>query len=212
MSLQITILNDKKTSKEEAFSVLENYEVRHKLLAEVLRSEAMNLRSGNAHTKTRGEVSGGGKKPWKQKGTGRARHGSSRSPIWVGGGVTFGPRSDRNWHCKINKTARLSALKSLIKDRLVEDAVYQLAGLDFSKTKEAILRIENLVKDKTLKIKDLALVYTTEEKNDTLGFSNLDLKKVNAKNIKLTHLANSKLFLLTPESRKFLEERVLKNK
>lgn len=212
MSLKIHILNDKKTSSQEAFAALDSYEVRHKLLAEVLRSEMMNLRSGNAHTKMRGEVSGGGKKPWKQKGTGRARHGSSRSPIWVGGGVTFGPRNDRNWHCKINKTARLSALKSLIKDRLVDDAVYQLDSLNLTKTKEAISKIEDLVKIKTLKIKDLALVYTSEEKNDTLGFSNLDLKKVNAKNIKLTHLANSKLFLLTPESRKFLEERVSKNK
>lgn len=212
MSLQITILNDKKNTKEAAFSVLEDYEVRHTLLAEVLRSEAMNLRSGNAHTKMRGEVSGGGKKPWKQKGTGRARHGSSRSPIWVGGGVTFGPRSDRNWHCKINKTARLSALKSLIKDRLVDDSIYQLDNLGIDKTKEAILKIDELAKSKTVKTKNIAFVYTTEEKNSTLGFSNLDLKKVNAKNIKLTQLANSKLFLLTPEARKVLEARVLKNK
>jgi len=212
MSLKIHILNDKKTSTEEAFKALASYEVRHKLLAEVLRSEMMNLRSGNAHTKMRGEVSGGGKKPWKQKGTGRARHGSSRSPIWVGGGVTFGPRNDTNWHCKINKTARLAALKSLIKDRLVSQAVYQLDALNINKTKQAVSKIEDLVKTKELKVKDLVLVYTTEEKNETLGFSNLDLKKVNARNIKLAYLANSKLYLLTPESRKVLEERVTKNK
>lgn len=77
-----------------------------------------NSRQVIAHTKGRGEVRGGGKKPWKQKGTGRARHGSSRSPIWVGGGITFGPTNQRNFSRKLNKTAKRKALAMCLSDKL----------------------------------------------------------------------------------------------
>ena len=76
--------------------------LKNHVVHEAYVAQLANSRVGLAHTKTRGDVRGGGKKPWKQKGTGRARHGSSRSPIWVGGGVTFGPRSDRDFTIKVN--------------------------------------------------------------------------------------------------------------
>ena len=87
------------------------------LLAEAVRVSQANSRQGTSNTKTRGEVSGGGKKPWKQKGTGRARAGSSRSPIWRHGGVTFGPRLNRNWQLKINKKAKTAALFMSLSDK-----------------------------------------------------------------------------------------------
>lgn len=87
------------------------------LLHQAVVAYQANTRVTLAHTKDRGEVAGGGKKPWRQKGTGRARHGSIRSPIWVGGGVTFGPTSDRNFKEKINKKMKRKALLMSLSDK-----------------------------------------------------------------------------------------------
>ncbi len=78
-------------------------EINHDLIHQVVVSQASNRRQVSAHTKGRGQVSGGGKKPWRQKGMGRARHGSIRSPIWRHGGIAFGPTKDRNFKKKINR-------------------------------------------------------------------------------------------------------------
>jgi large subunit ribosomal protein L4 len=124
------------------------------LVHEAVVAQAANARVAIAHTKTRGEVSGSGKKPWKQKGTGRARHGSKRSPIWIGGGITFGPRKDRNFSLKINKKARRKALTMVLTDKVASNlfiAVDQFAIEDL-KTKQlkAILEKLPLTGKKTL--------------------------------------------------------------
>jgi large subunit ribosomal protein L4 len=108
------------------------------LVHDAVRTQLANARSSIAHTKYRGEVSGGGKKPWKQKGTGRARAGSSRSPLWKGGGVTFGPRNTRNWSLKMNKSAFRKALFTVLTDKLNDK---KIAVLD---------KIENVTKTKDL--------------------------------------------------------------
>lgn len=109
------------------------------LVHQVVTVAQKNSRVIHASTKTRGEVRGGGKKPWPQKHTGRARHGSIRSPIWVGGGVAFGPRADRNYKRSVNKQMRTKALFTVLSKKLKDGEVFFTADVAFSdaKTKQA---------------------------------------------------------------------------
>lgn len=113
----------KETSKvtlpEDIFGLPWNGDLVH----QVVTGQQANMRTPIAHTKDRSEVRGGGKKPWRQKGTGRARHGSSRSPIWIGGGVTFGPRNDKNFTKKVNKKMRTKALYIILSRKLKEGEI-----------------------------------------------------------------------------------------
>lgn len=117
-----------------------------------------NARQVSANTKTRSEVSGGGKKPWRQKGTGRARQGSTRAPHWYHGGVVFGPTPDRNYTRKMNKKERRLALKSALSYKLIDSEMIVLDDfkLDSAKTKEAIQVLINLKvnEEKTLIVVD----------------------------------------------------------
>jgi len=105
------------------------------LVHEVILSMQSNARTSGAHTKTRAEVRGGGKKPWRQKGTGRARHGSRRSPIWTGGGVTFGPRSEKKYTKKINRNTRAKALSIVLSRKLEDDQIIFLDSFALSAPK-----------------------------------------------------------------------------
>ena len=107
------------------------------LVHEVVRLMNANARTPIAHTKTRGEVRGGGKKPWKQKGTGRARHGSTRSPIWVGGGVAHGPRNDKNYSRKINKKVKTKALYTILSRKLKDGEILFVDTLSIAAPKTA---------------------------------------------------------------------------
>lgn len=98
-----------------------------------------NRRDAIAHTKTKAEVRGGGRKPWRQKGTGRARHGSIRSPQWKGGGVIFGPRSERNFSKKMNSTARRLALRMALSDKVNHERVTVLADLKLDQPKTKLM-------------------------------------------------------------------------
>jgi len=115
------------------------------LIHQVSVSMLSNLRRPLAHTKTRSEVSGGGKKPWKQKGTGRARQGSIRSPLWVGGGITFGPRNVRNFSQKINDKMRQKAFCMLLTNKVDNNLLMVIDNLNFDKpkTKDILNIIDN---------------------------------------------------------------------
>lgn len=118
------------------------------LVHQVVVGMQANARPVVANTKFRSEVSGGGKKPWKQKGTGRARHGSTRSPIWVGGGTTHGPRAERDYSVKINKKMRTAALFSVLSRKLKDGEVIFVESFAFGapKTKDAKAALSMLAK------------------------------------------------------------------
>lgn len=132
------------TLPEEVFGVSWNADLVHQVVTSLMST----ARTPVAHTKTRGEVRGGGKKPWKQKGTGRARHGSTRSPIWVGGGVAHGPRNDKNFDRKINKKMKRKAFNTLLSQKFRDNEVIFLKDLSLSaaKTKEAKTVVDALAK------------------------------------------------------------------
>ncbi|HEU4701048.1 MAG TPA: 50S ribosomal protein L4 [Conexibacter sp.] len=139
------------------------------LVHEVVRAEQNALRQGTAATKTRGNVSGGGAKPWRQKGTGRARAGSSRSPLWKGGGTVFGP-SPRHYTFKVNRKARRAALRSALSVHADRGsiAVFDAASFDAPSTKQA----SQLLSDWGQPLATLVLL-DAEEANAGLSFRNL---------------------------------------
>ncbi|MBI5134345.1 MAG: 50S ribosomal protein L4 [Candidatus Taylorbacteria bacterium] len=150
--MEATIYNAKGASagkitlSEKAFGLPWNADLVH----QVMHSMMSSARQPIAHTKTRGEVRGGGKKPWRQKGTGRARHGSTRSPLWVGGGVAHGPRNDKNYDRKINKTMKAKAFLTVLSRKYHEGQVIFVDTLSFKapKTSEATAVLHALAKVK----------------------------------------------------------------
>lgn len=146
--MNVAVLNNKGEKVKEITLPKEVFEIpwNSDLVHQVVRSHMANRRVAIAHTKGRGDVRGGGKKPWRQKGTGRARHGSRRSPLWVGGGVTFGPTSERNFKQKINKKMNRKALLAVMsrkaKDR--EVLVLDALSLKTTKTKEMASLLKQL--------------------------------------------------------------------
>jgi large subunit ribosomal protein L4 len=140
------------------------------LVHEVVRAELNALRQGTAATKTRGLVSGGGAKPWRQKGTGRARAGSSRSPVWKGGGTVFGP-SPRHYTFKVNRKARRAALRSALSVHADRGsiAVFDAAAFEAPSTRQAA----QLLSDWGQPLATLVLL-DAEEANAGLSFRNLE--------------------------------------
>lgn len=156
------------------------------LVHQVVTAMQANARTPVAHTKTRGEVRGGGRKPWKQKGTGRARHGSTRSPIWKGGGVTHGPRNEKSYEQKINKKMRIKALFTVLSEKLRKGQILFVEEMTLKniKTKDAVAVIKDLsgVKgfEKITGGNKTNLYITVPAKSDTLkkSFANINTAEI----------------------------------
>lgn len=180
------------------------------LVHQALRAQLSNSRSQTAHTKGRGEVRGGGKKPWKQKGTGRARHGSIRSPLWKGGGVTHGPTKEKKYELKINKKMKQRAIFSLLSRRLHDGEIKIVESLQISepKTKSAKIAIDGLFErnKKSLpagrqgKLSAL-LIPAAVNKNIYKATRNLvSVKALNPKSLNIYDLLKYKIILLDKEA------------
>ncbi len=126
------------------------------LVHQVVVSMTSSMRHSIAHTKTRGEVSGGGKKPWQQKGTGRARHGSTRSPIWVGGGVAHGPRNEKDYDRKVNKKAKTKALHVILSQKYRDGEILFIDSLSFGAPKAKDAKVVLLALSKVKGFEKLA--------------------------------------------------------
>ena len=161
-------------------------------------------RQGSHSTKTRSEVSGGGRKPWRQKGTGNARQGSIRAPHFVGGGVVFGPTTDRNYTKKMNKKTRRLALKSALTYKVNDKnlIVVDKFELKTNKTKDAIKLLEEL------KLNGKVLIVTTDlTENTILATRNLsDIKLVLANELNTYDVLCCDKLVITEEAVKYVEE------
>jgi large subunit ribosomal protein L4 len=182
------------------------------LLAEAVRIQAANARKGLAHTKTRGEVSGGGKKPWKQKGTGRARAGSTRGPIWRHGGVALGPRSDRNWSLKINKKAKTKALFMSLSDKANAGKIVIIDGLNMDKPKtKEFLQVWTALNQKAQSLGKKQL-FVLPKANDSLVKSSRNLPTVSpvmASSLNVTDVLNTDTLVLMKDSLPVIEKTYL---
>ena len=146
------------------------------LIHQAFVAQLSNARKPSAHTKSRAEVRGGGRKPWRQKHTGRARHGSTRSPIWVGGGITFGPSNERNFSKKINKKMKQKALFSLLSKKLKDKELLFLNEIkaENKKTKSIAVVLKTIFK----KAINVLIIPAKENKEAFLSGRNIKNVKV----------------------------------
>ncbi len=213
MSLKIKVYNQSAAAVKdlELADKIFGVEANNELLHQAVVSQMANARQVLAHTKDRSEVRGGGKKPWKQKGTGRARSGSSRSPIWIGGGVTFGPTKDRNFKKKINQKMKQKALFMAFSDKLATNSLVVVDSLEFQeyRTKKFNEMLTALEK-KVLNNDRRDILVVNEAANEKTKYSGRNLqgvKIINLENINLVDLLNYKNLLLSENAIKTLTDR-----
>lgn len=185
---------------KEIFQVPMNADLVH----QVLVSQNANKRQVSAHTKTRGEVRGGGKKPWRQKGTGRARHGSTRSPIWVGGGVSGGPRKEKVFKKDIPKKIRRKALFMVLSEKAKNNLLVVLDEMTMEnpKTKQMAEIIKKLPAGEASRL----VLCSDKENKIYLSARNIRKTRVlEARNLNVADLLNYKYLLVDKEGIKNIE-------
>ena len=196
-------LNGKKVSDIELAESVFGIEPNETIVHSVLKNYLANQRQGTQSTKTRSEVSGGGKKPWRQKGTGRARQGSTRAPQWIKGGIALGPKP-RSYRYTVNKKERRLAIRSVLSSKVLEK---ELTVLDKIELKE--IKTKSMVKALTaLKLEGKTLIVLPEnDKNVVMSARNIEgVKTISANNINVFDLLKYNNLVLPVDTVKKLEE------
>lgn len=199
----VSIYNQKgeKVGEQDLDPKAFDLKVKSAVVHQALLAQLANARHSVAHTKTRGEVSGGGKKPWKQKGTGRARHGSIRSPIWKGGGTVFGPRAARDFSQKINRKVRASAILMCVSDKAAHAKLVVLDNLNLADGKTKT--VSKLLSVLPVKDKKTLVGLEKSNKNFMSGVKNLEnVWAEDAGSLNVRDLLKYEYLLTTPEGLK----------
>lgn len=203
LKLNVLNMNGQNVGEIELAESIFNVEVNEHVLYEVVKNQLANKRQGTQSAKTRAEVRGGGRKPWKQKGTGRARQGSIRAPQWFKGGIALGPKP-RDYRYTINKKERRLAIKSVLSSKVLENnlVVVDKLELDEIKTKNMVNVLENLkVEGKTL------IILPEKNLNVQKSAKNIEGVKTGLVNtINVYDLLKYNKLILTVDSVKSLEE------
>lgn len=203
LSVQVYNLAGEEVSTLELDPTIWSADVNEQVMFDAVQVEQSNRRQATAKTKVRHEVSGGGKKPFRQKGTGRARAGSTRSPIWVGGGTVFGPDGNQNFKLSQNKKEHTLAVKSALTLKAQEGLkVVNELTLDNAKTSNFVKVLDNL------KVFGKALVVVNEyEENLCLASRNVGyVKLVDSTNVSVYDLLNTDYLVITEKAVKAVEE------
>jgi len=181
-----------------------NESVNEHAVHQVVTSQLAKIRKGTASTKTRGEVRGGGKKPWRQKGTGRARAGSIRSPLWVGGGIIFGPKP-RSFDKKIPKKVKKLALRSILTDKLNNENLFVLDNLKFDQPKTS--QMVELLKNLELEGAKVVIVIAEKDANIYLSARNIPgVKTLLVEALNAYDLINNDYVIIANEAVEKIEE------
>ena len=211
---QIHNLAGESVGEQELSDKIFGVKINADLLHQAFVAQTGNMRHVIADTKDRSEVRGGGKKPWRQKGTGRARVGSSRSPIWRGGGITFGPTSNRNFSKDLNKKMKQKALFMALSDKVADKNLVILDKWENLEVKtKAFNKILNILEEKVLGgVKKRGwLIINNQTADVERGARNLKYTKIiNADNINLVDILNCRQVLMTADVVKNLEKTYLK--
>ncbi len=205
MKVKVYNLEGKEVKQIELNDAVFNVPVKSEVVHEVFVAQRNNARESWADTKNRGEVRGGGKKPWQQKGTGRARHGSIRSPIWKGGGVTFGPLSIRNYTTKINKKTRRLATRMCLSDKAQNGALWVVENFSLKEPKTKIFAA--LMKALPVKQKTFLVVTAGKDEAVIRATNNLrSLKTSRAEDLNVVELLSKQAILTSVDALKKIEE------
>ena len=177
----------------EIFDVELNLDLIHQSVV----AQSANARKVIAHTKDRSEKRGGGIKPWRQKGTGRARHGSIRSPIWRGGGVTFGPTKDRNFSKKINKKMKTKALFMGLTSKIKDQELVLLDKIEIAESKTKLMT--QVMKD--LKVKSALIVLPRTDLKISRAVKNIPkIKTIRADSLNILDILNHQYLIMLQDS------------